>query len=734
MSGKVVSREEWLTARRALLEKEKDLTHKGDALAAQRRSLPMVKIDKPYLFQGPDNATLSLDDLFDGQAQLIVYHFMFDPDSDAGCPGCTHMGESLPDVRHLRSKDTNLVAISRAPIAKIEAYKQRAGWEFPWYSSGASDFNYDFHATLDEGRAPKEYNFAELSEDDARFKPDFEGDVPGFSVFLKQDGEIFHTYSTFMRGDLTYISCQPKFHRPATSDAPLKAHQPPHLGQPLTPNPHKPNNPPQTKANMTTSPFKDTNLLTFPHTIPDPNASAPALLSRWSDTLVDSPPALIAVPNTEQDVVSAIAFARSNNLVVLPTAGRHGSAVPITPRTLYLDLKNFNAIRLDNLKDQVVVGGGVLTGDLIRHLAEEGYFTSVVNSNAVGVVGGLLGGGNTSVNGLVGWMADSAVSVRVVTAAGDVLDVGSSSTGEQRALFNALCGAGHGLCVVVGATMRVYPLSSLGLSPASSQDPTPSIWSRTVVLPPDAIDSVLNTFLAFIPPPEPMNMLLAFSRGPPGTPMAGKPILALTTTYYGPAKEAEASPAGASLRRPSLASRALKTDTIQIPFPRLNAFTEPLNAHGGLKTMFAARIARLSPQALKDAYARYVAETDRFPDASRSALMFHSSNPRKSTELGATPEHAGKFLEARNRGISALGVLWCQEPATQEALAAFYSETLASLQKADEEDGLPPRTFPGAMKFLPGRRDLLSEERLAELDRLHTKWNGDGLFWNPYKA
>ncbi|PTB67288.1 FAD-binding domain-containing protein [Trichoderma citrinoviride] len=487
---------------------------------------------------------------------------------------------------------------------------------------------------------------------------------------------------------------------------------------------------------MTTSTFKDTNLLTFPHTIPDPQESAPALLSRWSDTLVDSPPALIAVPNTEQDVVSAIAFARSNNLVVLATGGRHGSGIPITPRTLYLDLRNLNAIQLDVLKEQVTIGGGVLTGDLIRHLAEEGYFTAVVNSNAVGVVGSFLGGGNTSVNGLVGWMADSVVSLRIVTAAGDVLEVGSSSsTGEEeRALFNALCGAGHGLCVVVSATMRVYPLSSLGLSPTSSEDPTPSIWNRTVILPPDAIDSVVNTFLAFVPPPEPMNMILAFSRGPPGSPLAGKPILVLTSTYYGPAKDAEDSPAGASLRRPSLASKALKTDTTQVPFPRVNAGVEALNAHGGLKTMFSARIGRLSSQALKDAYARYVAETDRYPDAPRTAIMFHSFNPRKSAELNATPEGAGKFLEGRDRGICIVGVSWCQEPATQEALAVFFDETLASLQKADEEDGRGPWTFPGTFKFLPERRNLLSRDKLAELDRLHAKWNGDGLFWNPYKA
>ncbi|KAL7946319.1 hypothetical protein V8C42DRAFT_320252 [Trichoderma barbatum] len=200
MPGKVVSREEWETARRALLKKEKEYTHKGDALAAERRELPMVKIDKEYLFQGPGNKTVSLSDLFEDQDQLIVYHYMFKPEDDRGCPGCAHMGESLPDVRHLKHKNTNLVAISRAPIDKIEAYKAKTGWTFPWYSCGKSDFNYDFHASLDGDAAPKQYNYEDLKEENARFKPDFTGDVPGFSVFWKKDGEVYHTYSTFMRG------------------------------------------------------------------------------------------------------------------------------------------------------------------------------------------------------------------------------------------------------------------------------------------------------------------------------------------------------------------------------------------------------------------------------------------------------------------------------------------------------------------------------------------------------
>lgn len=485
---------------------------------------------------------------------------------------------------------------------------------------------------------------------------------------------------------------------------------------------------------MTNSQFSGTNLLTCPFSIPDPKASATELLSRWSDTFVESPPAIIITPSTEEDVVSAVNFARLNNLTVIPTGGRHGSAIPIHSKVLYLDLKNLKSIQLDKQKAQVHFGGGVLTGDLIRTLFQEGFFTSVVNSNAVGVVGALLGGGNTSVNGLVSWMVDSVVSLRVVTASGDVLQVGSSSTGEELALFNVLCGAGHGLCVVVAATMRVYPLSSLNLSPVSKDDATPSIWNRVMMFPPTAIDAAIDAFLAFVPPPEPMNIIFGFTRGPPGTPFAGKPILLLTSTYYGPASEAEASPAGASLLHPSLVEKAIMANTIQIPFPNVNNAFDPLNAHGGFKSMSSARIARLSPQALKAAFAKYLAVTDRYPDASRTALMLHNFNPSKLVEFGATPEGESKFIEARDRAFCTVGLSWCSEPATREALTTFFEDATASLQKDDEEAGLAPRAFSGIMKFLPGRRDLLSEEKLAELDRLHNKWNGDGLIWSPYKA
>lgn len=161
----------------------------------------MVKVDKSYTFDGPDGTTASLADLFAGKDQLIVYHFMFAPGDTRGCSGCSHVCESLPDVHHLLFKNTSLVCVSRAPVDDLEAYKRLAGWEFPWYSSGKSDFNLDFYATVDETVRPAMLNFRTREELEAVGKKPYSGDVPGLSVFCKNDkGDIFHTYSTFERG------------------------------------------------------------------------------------------------------------------------------------------------------------------------------------------------------------------------------------------------------------------------------------------------------------------------------------------------------------------------------------------------------------------------------------------------------------------------------------------------------------------------------------------------------
>ena len=201
-----VSRDEWLVARKQLLVKEKELTRQRDALNVERRMLPMVEIVKDYVFEGP-RGEVRLLDLFEGRRQLIVGHFMFDPSWEDGCSSCSAGADEVSDglLDHLHARDTSLAYVSRAPLAKIERYKARKGWTFPWYSSYGSDFNYDFHVTLDEAVAPLEYNYRTKAEHERAgtayyFEAEQPIEAPGSSYFLRVDDRVFHTYSTYGRG------------------------------------------------------------------------------------------------------------------------------------------------------------------------------------------------------------------------------------------------------------------------------------------------------------------------------------------------------------------------------------------------------------------------------------------------------------------------------------------------------------------------------------------------------
>ena len=194
--AKVVSRDEWLAARKQHLKKEKEFTRLRDKLSAERRELPWVKVEKNYVFDGPGGKE-TLADLFDGRSQLIVYHFMFGPEWEQGCPSCSFLSDHIDGtVVHLAHRDVTLMAVSRAPLAKIEAFKKRMGWRFKWVSSYGSDFNFDYHVsfTKDEMAKGKVYYNYDMNE-----FPSDEG--PGISVFYKDGtGDIFHTYSAYARG------------------------------------------------------------------------------------------------------------------------------------------------------------------------------------------------------------------------------------------------------------------------------------------------------------------------------------------------------------------------------------------------------------------------------------------------------------------------------------------------------------------------------------------------------
>ncbi len=212
------TREEWLAARIELLEAEKELTRRSDELARRRQALPWVRIDKEYRFE-TDEGSASLADLFRGRSQLLVYHFMFGPDYTAGCPSCSTIADGFDGIAvHLANHDVSLSAVSRAPLAKLQAYKRRMGWTFPWASSFASDFNSDFNVRFTEEQQREggiEYNYrregawqlrggegpvAEIAGMTGTDPATYTRERPGMSAFVLEDGVVYHAYSTFARG------------------------------------------------------------------------------------------------------------------------------------------------------------------------------------------------------------------------------------------------------------------------------------------------------------------------------------------------------------------------------------------------------------------------------------------------------------------------------------------------------------------------------------------------------
>jgi predicted dithiol-disulfide oxidoreductase (DUF899 family) len=194
--AKVVSRAEWLVARKDLLTREKELTQLRDEVSRHRRELPWVKVEKEYVFDGP-NGRKRLADLFDGRSQLIVYHFMLGPGWEEGCKSCSYLADHFDGANwHLPHRDVTFVVVSRAPLSEIQAYKKRMGWRFKWVSSYGGDFNFDYHVSFtkedeEKGKAYYNYTTQEFISDE----------LPGLSVFYKdENGDVFHTYSTYARG------------------------------------------------------------------------------------------------------------------------------------------------------------------------------------------------------------------------------------------------------------------------------------------------------------------------------------------------------------------------------------------------------------------------------------------------------------------------------------------------------------------------------------------------------
>ncbi|QPC77849.1 hypothetical protein HYE68_008601 [Fusarium pseudograminearum] len=438
-------------------------------------------------------------------------------------------------------------------------------------------------------------------------------------------------------------------------------------------------------------------------------------LSRWSDTKI-SRPSLVVTPKTESDIQAAVRIAKDNKLTVLPAGGGHGTFVTVDSLTLYLDLKNFKTIDLNKDEGRVRVGGGVVVGEVVKALADAGYYTPVPSSDAVGFVGCVLGGGSGILSGLHGWMIDNAVSFRVITAKGDIVEVSSESKGEELALFNALCGAGHGLGVVTEVTVSAFPIAKLNME-------DDKIWTRTLVFPASAIDVAGQTFLGLRKPLPEGYITMVFTRSPPGTPAAGAPIIVLGYTFFGPTEKAEKE--AALLFQDEVVGRAVVNRTDLVPFASINAKHEAYNYHGGHKAIASCRLHKTEPEAIMSTFKKWTTATQEYSDTQQSPLILSTSNIDKSVA-----EAGDNFIDARDRPLVALAIVIAEKEETSQAFVSVLDGIVAGLRKIDE--GAGPRSFANNWKFETDVNEMFSEDMFERLRVVKKMWDRESVFWSPY--
>ena len=467
--------------------------------------------------------------------------------------------------------------------------------------------------------------------------------------------------------------------------------------------------------------LREFSLLTCHYTIPDEAAPIQETISRWASATFPHP-AIIVYPRTEFDIASAVAFAKQNELHILPACGTHGSFISVTDRTLYLDLKKYNSVLLDRVNQVVTFGGGVNAGELMDRLSVEGYYTTIPDSNSVGMVGALLGGGTSHYTGLHGLMVDNVVSFRIITYNGYILDVSASSTGAELSLFRVLCGAGQGFGVIISATMRIYQISSLNLTGGKA-------WVRTMVFPPSSLEQATEAFLALQPVPDRMIAQLLFTRTASEAPSPGAPVVILYVWYLGPAEAAEVAASG--LQDAALIKRSLRNTTVMTPLPRLNDLRAHMDAHVGLKTMVAGRLKQHRASNIHAAFSRWAEVTDKFDDARGSIVFFTALDPTHARDAGRAYEGQLKLVEMSNRERGAIvsQITFCHTEETMSQLKYFGQELI----QLGRGPGCEARTLPNNMTADTDLSEMFSDANLDFLKETKKRWDPQGVFWSPYR-
>jgi FAD/FMN-containing dehydrogenase len=383
---------------------------------------------------------------------------------------------------------------------------------------------------------------------------------------------------------------------------------------------------------------------------------------------------------------------------------------------------------LEETESTVTIGGGVLTGDLLSALTARGFYTTVPNSNAVGVVGAVLGSGNGPFNSLHGLMADNVVGFRIITAANGKIEAKdihvSTKSIDEHALLSAICGGGHGLGVVISMTLHMYRVAELGL------DNNDQIWQRQIIFPGPAVRDAATLFSSLLPVKGPVSATLLFVRNPPGSPRPGSPIVMVIGSFFGPATAAEASPFAAVLLSSDRTASAVMAVTDSVPVAKMNESTMPCNAHGDSKTLDATFLHELDANRIVALFEQFVAFTEGRPDLHMSYTAIAGWDKTKAEELGTSEARKNNFIISRDRSILQLNTVW-----SSKVSASSEQEAQAHVRKMKEiamrgEKG-PLVRFANNLAFPATMADSYPAENVKELLAVKKLWDPTGLFWSP---
>ncbi|KAF1971250.1 FAD-binding domain-containing protein [Bimuria novae-zelandiae CBS 107.79] len=453
--------------------------------------------------------------------------------------------------------------------------------------------------------------------------------------------------------------------------------------------------------------------------------------NRWSDVLVSTPHS-VATPTSTKDIIATIEYANKHKLKIIPAGGGRGSFVPITQDVMYLDLKNFSSFELDKEKGEVRIGGGCVSGPMLKGLAEQGFYTAMPNSNGVGMTGALFGGLNHPLVGIHGMGIDMVKSFTIIPFSSSddgplrPITVSNASTGEERKLFDVLRGAGHGFGVIISTILEAHPIASLSLNNGDK------VWQRTLVFPPPSLQTAVDTYLSLQSqvPPE-MNFFLGFMRSPPTAPRPGVPIILLSTSFFGPSSAAEA--ATALTFSPAVLASTVTATTVMTPFGDINNALDPANAPGGFKQLHGAMLHTVSASSLTRAFEAYISLTGTHPSLSAPAcsILFPTCNTTVSSTPSTSSIPRSNFYNPRDRGVYAQIKTAFHSTEGKREADAFAKEVFDIVR--EEDRSARRRDWAFANNLVGGMEvgDVYTEEQIEDVERVASVWDERGVGWRP---